>query len=63
MADAACFSCLSADARSLVELALLNQIGGTVGVVPAIEGRIAGTDSYERSLINLQILCNILGGT
>lgn len=62
-ADAACFACLSSDARNLVELSLLNSIGGTPGTVPAVEGRMAATDQYERSILELQILCNILGGT
>lgn len=63
MDSAACFACLDADARDLVELALLAKIAGTPGVVPAIEGRLAGTDAFERSLLELQILCNISGGT
>ena len=63
MADGACFACLDAYGRDLAELSLLAAAAGTPGVVPAIEGRIAGTDSYERSILELQILCNILGGT
>jgi len=63
MADAACFACLDAFGRDLVELALLASAAGTPGVVPNIDGGVAGTDAFERSLLELQILCNILGGT
>jgi hypothetical protein len=63
MADAACFACLDAYGRDLVELALLAQAAGTPGVVPAIDGRVAATDAYERSILELQILCNLSGGT
>lgn len=63
MADAACFACLDAYGRDLVELALLASAAGTPGVVPAIDGGVAGTDAFERSLLELQILCNLSGGT
>ena len=67
--DAACFECLPAGMRSLLDTALLCRIAQGLGMTCDVQTLLTDAACFscltpgERVLVQLQLLCNIAGGT